>query len=277
MYIVLTVSWALFSGPTGYISLATSAFFGVGLYTTAILGKALPLLAVVAAGGLVSFVLALIVGSITLRLRGIYFAIFTFGLVELIKHLLLFWEITVTGTRGRFVVLVDNITIYYVMLGIFVLLMLTAYFIRRSKFGLAMQSIGDNEEAAAHMGVNVTLVKVITFAISAIFIGAAGAIMATRWTYIDPYVAFNPLFSFLPVLMAIFGGIGQLYGPVIGAAIFAYLEEVLLTKFPYYYMLIFGIILVVVILYLPDGLVGVIQRLRQKWQKGGLTGKHANT
>ncbi|MCX6008518.1 MAG: branched-chain amino acid ABC transporter permease [Chloroflexi bacterium] len=277
MYIVLTVSWALFSGPTGYISLATSAFFGVGLYTTAILGKELPLLVVVAAGGLVSFVLALIVGAITLRLRGIYFAIFTFGLVELIKHLLLFWEITITGTRGRFVVLVDNITIYYVMLGIFVLLMLTVYFIKRSKFGLAMQSIGDNEEAAAHMGVNVTLVKVITFAISAIFIGAAGAIMATRWTYIDPYVAFNPLFSFLPVLMAIFGGIGQLYGPVIGAAIFAYLEEVLLTKFPYYYMLIFGIILVVVILYLPDGLVGLIQRLRQKRQKGGLTGKHANT
>ena len=277
MYIVLTVSWAFFSGPTGYISLATAAFFGVGLYTTAVLGKALPLLAVVAAGGLVSFVLALLVGAITLRLRGIYFAIFTFGLVVLIKELLLFWEITITRTRGRFVVLETNTLIYYVMLGIFVLLMLTAYFIRRSKFGLAMQSIGDNEDAAAHMGVNVTLVKVITFAVSAFFIGAAGAIMATRWTYIDPYVAFNPLFSFLPVLMAIFGGMGQLYGPVIGAAIFAYLEELLLTKFPYYYMLIFGIILVVVILYLPDGLIGLIQRLRQRWQKGGLTGKHANT
>ena len=277
MYIVLTVSWAFFSGPTGYISLATAAFFGVGLYTTAVLGKALPLLAVVAAGGLVSFVLALLVGAITLRLRGIYFAIFTFGLVELIKHILLFWEITVTGTRGRFVVLVGNTTIYYVVFGILVLLMLTVYFVRRSKFGLAMQSIGDNEDAAAHMGVNVTLVKVITFAVSAFFIGAVGAIMATRWTYIDPYVAFNPLFSFLPVLMAIFGGMGQLYGPVIGAAIFAYLEELLLTKFPYYYMLIFGIILVVVILYLPDGLIGLIQRSRQRWQKGGLTGKHANT
>jgi len=277
MYIVLTVSWAFFSGPTGYLSLATAAFFGVGLYTTAILGKALPLLAVIVAGGLVSFVLALLVGAITLRLRGIYFAIFTFGLVELIKHILLFWEITITGTRGRFVVLVDNNTIYYVIFGILVILMITVYFVRRSKFGLAMQSIGDNEDAAAHMGVNVTLVKVITFAVSAFFIGAAGAIMATRWTYIDPYVAFNPLFSFLPVLMAIFGGLGQVYGPIIGAAIFAYLEELLLTEFPYYYMLIFGIILVVVILYLPDGLIGLIQRLRRRWQKGGLTGKHANT
>jgi branched-chain amino acid transport system permease protein len=102
--------------------------------------------------------------------------------------------------------------------------------------------------------------------------GAAGAIMATRWTYIDPYIAFNPLFSFMPVLMAIFGGMGQFYGPILGAAIFAYLEEVLLTKFPYYYMLIFGVILVVAILYLPDGLVGLIQ----KWRKGDSAGQHAN-
>jgi branched-chain amino acid transport system permease protein len=277
MYIILSMSWAFFSGPTGYISLAPAAFFGVGIYTTAVLGKALPLLATVAAAGLINFILALLVGLITLRLRGIYFAIFTFGLVVLIKELLLFWEITITGTRGRFVVLVDNTTIYYVIFGIGVQLLLTTYLIRRSKFGLAMQSIGENEDAAVHMGVNVTLVKIITFGISAIFMGAAGAIMATRWTYVDPYVAFNPLFSFLPVLMAIFGGLGQFYGPIVGAAIFAYLEELLLTKFPYYYMLTFGIILVVVILYLPDGLIGLIQRLRQRLQKGGLTGEHANT
>jgi len=103
--------------------------------------------------------------------------------------------------------------------------------------------------------------------------GAAGAIMATRWTYVDPYVAFNPLFSFLPVLMAIFGGMGQLYGPLIGAAIFAYTEELLLTKFPYYYMLTFGIILVAVILYLPDGLVGLAQK---RWKRGS-GGQYANT
>jgi branched-chain amino acid transport system permease protein len=264
MYIIITVSWTIFSGSTGYISLAPAAFFGVGIYTMAILGHTLPMLAVVVIGGLISFILALLVGALTLRLRGIYFAIFTFGLVVLIKELLLFWEIVVTRTRGRFVVLESNNTIYYVILSIFVVSLIAAYLIRNSKFGLALRSIGENEEAAAHTGVNVTLVKVITFAISAIFMGAAGAIMATKWTYIDPYVAFNPLFSFLPVLMAIFGGMGQLYGPVIGAAIFAYLEELLLTRFPYYYMLVFGIILVVVILYLPQGLVGVVQKLRRR-------------
>ena len=119
----------------------------------------------------------------------------------------------------------------------------------------------------------VTVLKTIVFAVSALFTGAAGAIMATRWTYIDPYIAFNVLFSFMPVLMAIFGGMGKFYGPIIGAAIFAYLEETLITKFPYYYMLIFGIILVVAILYLPGGLVG----LAQKWRKGGLTRQHADT
>jgi branched-chain amino acid transport system permease protein len=264
MYIVLTVSWAIFSGPTGYISLAPAAFFGVGIYTSAILGKELPLPVVIFIGGLASSCLALLVGALTLRLRGIYFAIFTFGLVELIKHFVLWYEIKYTGTRGRFVVVVDNTDIYYVMLIILGCLLFTANWIRRSKFGLALQSIGEYEDAAAHTGVNVNVLKTITFAVSAVFIGAAGAIMATRWTYIDPYSSFNKLFSFMPVLAAVFGGMGQFYGPILGAALFAYLEEILLTKFPYYYMLIFGIIMVVAILYLPEGLVGLVQKLRRR-------------
>ena len=162
------------------------------------------------------------------------------------------------GTVGRWVVSVDHTTVYYVMLGIFVLAVLVAYFIKNSKFGMALRSIGENEEAAVHIGINVTILKTFTFAISAFFMGAAGAIMATRWTYIDPKMAFNPLFSFMPVLMAIFGGVGNLFGPVIGAALFAYLEELLITKFPYYYMLLFGIILIAVIMFLPNGLVGLI-------------------
>ena len=273
MYIVLAVSWAIFSSPTGYISLAPAAFFGVGVYVSALLGFTLPLPAVIVIGGLASFILALLVGALTLRLRGIYFAIFTFGLVELLRHFMMWWEVNITGTLGRVVPTLDNTTVYYLMLIIFVILMLTAYLVRRSKFGLALQSIGENEEAAAHTGINVTLVKVITFALSAFFMGAAGAIMATRFTYIDPTIAFNPLLSFMPVLMAIFGGMGQLYGPIIGAAVFAYLQEFLTTRFPYYYMLIFGIIMVVVILYLPNGLAGLVQ----KWRQGGKAEKQAET
>lgn len=263
MFTILTVSWVIFN-TTGYLSMAPAVFFGVGIYVAAVLGMSLPLPVVVVLGGLASSCLALLVGAVTLRLRGIYFAIFTFGLVELTKNLVLWWEIERTGTRGRFVVLVDNNTIYYVMLAILVMTVLTAYFIKRSRYGLALQSIGEDEEAAVHAGINVTALKIVTFAISAIFMGAAGAIWATQLTYIDPIVAFHLNYSFMPIMMAIFGGIGQLYGPIVGAAAFAYLREVLITRFPYQYMLLLGILLLVTILFLPNGLVGLIEGARRR-------------
>jgi branched-chain amino acid transport system permease protein len=262
MYIILAVAWTIFSGTTGYISLASAAFFGVGIYAAALLGESMPLIFVVFIGGAASFVLAFIFGAITLRLRGIYFAMFTFGLVLLFKELIYYYEINIEGLRGRFVVLESNETIYYYLLGIFVVTIIVAYLIRRSKFGLALQSIGQNEEAAAHTGVNVTMVKILTFAVSATFMGAAGVVMATKWTYVDPGVAFNLMISFTPVLMAIFGGMGNIYGPVIGAVLFAYIQEVLTTgDLKNYYMLIFGTILVATILFLPNGLMGLIQNI----------------
>ena len=273
MYVILAVSWTMFSGPTGYFSLAPAAFFGIGIYTSATLGMDYPFWSLILIGGALSSVVALLVGALTLRLRGIYFTIFTFGLVELMKHFLLWYEVRFTGTRGRFVVLIDNETIFYALLIILVVLLITFFIIRRSKYGLALQSIGEYEEAAAHMGINVTLLKVLIFGLSAFFMGAAGAVMATRWTYVDPYIAFYLLFSFMPVLMAILGGMGQFYGPIIGAGIIAYLEELLLTKFPYYYMLIFGAILVIAILYLPQGLSGLIE----KWIKRIKGEKRAHT
>lgn len=272
MYVILTVSWAIFSGPTRYISLASAAFFGVGIYTSALLGNHLPLGVVIVGGSLFSFLLALAMGFLTLRLRGMYFIIFTFSISELIRHFLLWWETNMTGTVGRWVVMVDHEVVYYIILAIFLVTLLTTYVIRGSRFGLALRTIGEQEEAASHIGINTTMVKTLTFAISAFFMGATGAIMATKWKYIDPRIAFDPLLSFLPVLMAIFGGTRRLYGPIIGAAIFAYLEEILTTKFPYYYMLLFGSILIVVILFLPHGLVGLIQR----WVKGGPKTHHAN-
>lgn len=273
MFAIMAVVWTTFSGATGYISLATAAFFGVGVYTTAVLGRILPLPLVVLIGGLVATCLAAITGAITLRLRGIYFAIFTFGLVALMQAFILWWEININHVRGRMVIVINNSTIYYYMLGIFVVLMLAVFFFRRSKYGLALQSIGLNEEATAHIGVNVTLLKIVVFSLSALFVGAAGAIMATRWSYIDPYIAFNMNYSFFPVLMAIFGGISSPYGPIIGAAIFAYLEETLISEFPYYYMLSFGLVLVAAITFLPNGITGLFRR---RW-RGGMVKNHGDT
>jgi branched-chain amino acid transport system permease protein len=268
MYVVMTLSWAIFSGPTGYISLAPAAFFGAGVYASALFSSGLPLPIVIAIGGAASFVLAYLVGSLTLRLRGMYFTMFTFGLVELVRNVVHWYEVNITGTVGRLITSADNGTIYYCMLAVFLAVLLTSYLIRRSKFGLALQSIGESEEAAAHSGVDVNQVKATTFAISAFFMGAAGATISMRWSYIDPTEAFNIQSSFMPVLMAIFGGMGHLYAPIAGAAIFSLLEELLTTKFPYYYMLLFGLIMLLVIRFMPRGLEGVIEKWRDRARTG---------
>ena len=162
---------------------------------------------------------------------------------------------------------VDPKVVYFAMLSIVLMTLVVAYFIKRSKFGLAIRGIGESEEAADHIGINVNAMKIITFAISTFFMGAAGATMATRWTYIDPSIAFNPLYSFTPVLMAIFGGMGQIFGQALGATVLTLLADMLLTKFPYYYMLLYGVILIIVILFLPNGLVGLKHEIKL-WLRG---------
>jgi branched-chain amino acid transport system permease protein len=264
MYVVMALSWAIFSGPTGYISLAPAAFFGVGVYASAILSESLPLPLVIFIGGLASFVLAYLVGSVTLRLRGMYFTMFTFGLVELVRNLVHWWEVNVTGTVGRLIASEDPVTVFYCMVAVFLAVLLASYLMGRSRFGLALRSIGESEEAAAHTGVNVNRLKAVTFGVSAFFMGLTGATMCMRWSYIDPTTAFSIQYSFMPVLMAIFGGVGHLYGPVLGATIFSLLEELLTTKFPYYYMLLFGLTMLIVIVFMPYGLEGVIEKRRKK-------------
>ena len=260
MYLILTVNWTIFSGPTHYISLATAAFYGVGVYVSAIIQRDLPLAITAGIAGLICFVLAYVIGLLTLRLKGIYFILFTFGVSELIKHSLIWYETHITHTVGRFVRGPGSQTLYYYLLTIAVLTLITAYLVRQTKYGLALKSIGENEVAAAHIGINVTLAKILGFAVSAIFMGATGAVMANRLRYIDPNIAFDPLISFLPVLMAIFGGTSRLYGPILGAATFTLLREYLITEHPYYYMLLMGMTLILVILYLPDGLLGLLDK-----------------
>jgi branched-chain amino acid transport system permease protein len=266
VYAILSVSWALFTGTTGYLSLATAAFYGIGFYAAAIFypltGTILPIIVILVIAAAASFILAFIVGAITLRLRGIYFAMFTFGLVLLVAQVVNYWLVSIQGIRGIVVASEGTGTIYYYLLGIFVVTILVSFLIRRSKWGLALRSIGENEEAAAHTGVNVTMVKVLVFAVSAALMGMVGVIVAIKTAYVDANTAFYPMISFAPALMAIFGGMGNLYGPAIGAVIFTYLQEMLQTgSLKNYYMLIFGVILIVTILYLPTGLMGLIQNL----------------
>ena len=134
-----------------------------------------------------------------------------------------------------------------------------AFLVRGSRFGLALVGIGADEQRAQTLGVPTRWVKVAGFALSAAFAGAAGAAMAVRWTYIDPTAVFNPFIGLQTVLMAIVGGPLSLTGPLLAALVFSLLSEFLRLQFPYAYLIALGLLLIVAVLYLPQGLAGLWQ------------------
>jgi len=259
--VALAVSWAFFSGPTRYLSLATGAFFGAGAYTTAVVGARLAWPLPVLAGAVVGAVLALVVGALALRLRGPYFAVFTFGLAELAKYSVIWYETVVTGTVGRLLLATPSPwTLYYTVLGLVALAVTTALLLRRSRVGRALAGVGADEERAETLGIDTRRIKIAVFALSAALMSAVGATMAPRWTYLDPQV-FNPAVSFQVVIMALLGGAGSIWGPIVGAVFIGLASEILLLKFRYLYMLGLGLTLIVVVLVLPSGLMSLGRRL----------------
>ena len=268
MYVVMSVSWNMFSGPTGYISLASGAFVGLGFYASGFLSNYFPLPVLMLFGGLVSFALAALIGSITLRLRGVYFTIFTFCLVQLVQAVMTWYEIMVVKKRGLNVKNFGPEAAFYAMLVMVVITLVVVIVVKRTRFGMALTGIGESEDAAAHIGIHTTRTKVLGFAITAFMMGTVGAVRATMLNHIDPGSAFNMMFSFLPVLMCVFGGIKTFLGPIIGAVIFAILQYNLITQMPQVYMIIFGGIMVLAILFMPTGIVGVYARIKNFSKKG---------
>lgn len=262
MYCVLATAWALFSGPTRYISLATVAFFGMGAYVTAVFGESLPWAAVLGIAAGVGLIMALIVGLSTLRLSGVYFVIFSFGLAELVKQLVTWWEVNITKDLGRYVfVEITQLDIYWQLLAMLALVLALRALINRSRLGLALRVIGEDETVATHVGINTTTAKLLLFALSAVFITVTGAIMAPRWTYIDPSIAFAPAVSFQTLIMALLGGAGALFGPILGAVPLVLLFEYLAANFPNHFSILLGLVFIVIVYFIPQGLSGVLARL----------------
>lgn len=262
MYCVLATAWALFSGPTRYISLATVAFFGMGAYVTAVFGESLPWAAVLGIAAGVGLIMALIVGLSTLRLSGVYFVIFSFGLAELVKQLVTWWEVNITKDLGRYVfVEITQLDIYWQLLAMLALVLALRALINRSRLGLALRVIGEDETVATHVGINTTTAKLLLFAVSAVFITVTGAIMAPRWTYIDPSIAFAPAVSFQTLIMALLGGAGALFGPILGAVPLVLLFEYLAANFPNHFSILLGLVFIVIVYFIPQGLSGVLAKL----------------
>ena len=266
MYVALSSSWALFCGTTRYLSLATSAFFGIGAYTGALMMARMPWLATIGLGALIATAVAVVMGAAVLHLRGTYFAVLTFGMTELIRHAITYWEKSVTGTVGRVLTVVpERTTIYLTVLGIAVLAVATSIVVRRTRFGLALAGIGADEQRAQTLGVNTRVVKTAGFALTAAFAGAVGAAMSVRWTYIDPATVFNPFIGFQTVLIALIGGALTLWGPLIAAIVFSLLAETLRLQAPQVYLMALGLLLILSVLYLPGGLASIRTDTAKGW------------
>ena len=242
MYTVLATSWALFSGPTNLISLASAAFFGVGMYVVAGGIDLLPYWILVILAGLAGAILAALVGIATLRIAGVYFVIFTLGMAELVRQIVV-WGQAALGTQAGLYVLTDftEKMIFWLLLGLAAIVFFIGWWVGRARLGFALRIIGNDEMVAIHSGINTARAKVMLFVISSTFAAITGAMVAPRWSYVEPTIAFSPFISFQVVIMALLGGVHRLWGPLVGVIPFTLLWEVINSNFPTQTTLLLGI------------------------------------
>jgi branched-chain amino acid transport system permease protein len=267
LYAALACGWNIFGGYTGYMNFGHAGFFGVGAYTSALLLLRLGLSPFYTSvlGGVLAGVLAAIIGYPCLRLRGPYFVLVTFclGLAARIVVINVEWTGSSTGLWLPFLkvsMFVNRVIFYETMLAIMVLTILAAMWIERSKLGVGLRAIFQDEDSAETQGVNATKLKIAAFIVSAFLAGVAGSIYGYYRSYIHPDFIFDVSISVLVVLMALLGGRQSWVGPVIGASIVVAINEVLTAYVGIgaeFSRIIYGLLLVIVIMYLPNGLIGL--------------------
>jgi branched-chain amino acid transport system permease protein len=267
-FVVLAAAWNLLGGFAGQVSLGYSAFVGIGAYTTVLLAKAgwspwltLPV------GAALSAAFSVVVGLPTFRLRGPYFTIATIGVGEAVRVIASGLDFTggSSGLRmppGTF----DFTANYYAMVVLALFTLALVAWLQQHAFGLALEAIRQDIDGAEALGVNSTQVKLQAHAISAALVAIAGGLFATNFQYISPGSVFDFRLSLTIVLMPIVGGMGTLSGPVLGAMLFSYLQIKLLASpaLRDSYLFIYGGLLIVVMLFEPRGIVGLLERV---WSK----------
>jgi branched-chain amino acid transport system permease protein len=269
MYGVISMSWNFIGGMAGYPSFAVAAFFGLGAYTGAVLQKfGLPVGLAWGGAGLAALAFAALLGVALLRLRGHYFAIASLVVAEVLRELVNSATELTGGGMGLNLPVpamssVDAQAAYffYAMLALaaitFAAMLVTTY----SKLGFGLRCIQQNESAADMLGVNTTLYKVAAFMLSGVFVGVAGAVYASWVHYIEPPDVFDVLYSVKAIVMVLLGGAGSVFGPLFGAALFLSLEELVWRKFLEVHTGVLGLLIVLLVMFLPKGLLSVSQRL----------------
>jgi branched-chain amino acid transport system permease protein len=265
MYVVLAQSWNFIGGLAGYPSFATAAFFGLGAYASAVLQtKGIPMLVGWSAGAFAAALFAAIIGGAILHLRGHYFAIASLVIAEVLRETINSTPDITGGGMGlnlpimRLSVDTQAMFFFYAMLGLAVATVATAVVIQRSRLGFGLRCIEQSEEAANVLGVNAYAYKTYAFVLSAVYVGVAGAIYASWVRYIEPPDVFDVLLSIKPVVMVLLGGLGSLFGPVVGAFLIVVFEEVVWRNFLNAHQSILGIIIVLLVFFMPGGLLAFV-------------------
>ena len=273
MYAILALSWNIVGGFAGYPSFATAAFFGFGAYATAILlDKGVPLSVAVIGSLVICFLLAATLGIVLLRLRGHYFAIASLSLVEVFRELVNNATDLTGGGMGLNIplasgsgILADATFFFYAMWGLLLVTAVAVMIVSGSKLGFGLNCIRQNETASNMVGLNSTLYKSVAFGLSACFVGAAGGIYAAWVHYIDPSDVFDILYSVKPIVMALMGGLGSPLGVVCGAFVYLGLEEVVWRNYIQIHSGVLGLLIIVLLLFLPHGLISL--RAGMFWRK----------
>lgn len=260
MYIALATGWAFFSGPTRYVSLAASAFFGLGAYAIAVLAPDYSYPVALLAAAIIALVLSAFVGLATLRLSGMYFVIFTFGLASLVSAAVTWWEFNIARKAGWHLFLSITTTHIYFQLLALCLAIIALWIMRdRSRMGFAMTTLGADETVARQIGINTTALKIGTFVVSCVVMALAGAILAPRYSYMDATVAFNPTTSFLTVIMALLGGATSVWGPMLGVIPLVLISDYLSVTLPHHFSVVLGLVLLGIVFFIPDGIIGLLR------------------
>jgi branched-chain amino acid transport system permease protein len=266
MYAVMAQSWNFIGGFAGYPSFATAAFFGLGAYTSAILqNHGLPMIAAWSIAGLAALVFAAFIGGAILHLRGHYFAIASLVIAEMLREIVNTTPSFTGGGMGlnlpimRISVAAQAQFFFHAMLALAFLCTATAILVQHSKLGFGLRCIQQNEDAANILGVNTYGYKTAAFSLSAVFVGMAGAIYASWTHYIEPPDVFDILLAVKPLVMVLLGGIGTIFGPMLGALILLAFEELVWRNFLTIHAAALGLIIVVLVLFLPNGILSLLR------------------
>jgi len=264
LYICLAQSWNILGGYAGQVSLGHAAFFGLGAITTRFLWVwGYPFFLAFLIGGVVAVFFALIIGHPALRLKGIYFAIGTLGLGQILKITIGNVLPTVADLPGDYIATYNLIPRYYLFLILAGITVAVVYWISHSKLGLGMVAVREDEEAAKASGVNTFRQKIIALFISTFFAGLAGGAFAFYHVSYYHDLPFSPTWTFDALLITFVGGVGTIVGPIVGAFFYAIFKELFVRTFPQLHVFIFGVLFIVVVLLLPGGLVEMAGRVRR--------------